>query len=319
MDGIAQTSLMSRLRKRLPAWRRLAGMAIAVAGSIILLQRGWQLVAQGDVVGQALAGGLAAALATALGALPVLFARSLSARCTSSLLGFGAGVMLAATAFSLIVPGLAAAVSLGHDDWSAAVIVGLGVLAGGLLLLGMDRYLPHEHVVDPAEEGTPFDGRLDQGLATGPISPREVRRIWLFVFAICLHNLPEGLAIGVGFAGTDAARGSALAAGIAIQDMPEGLVVALALRSIGIAPLAALGVAAGSGLIEPLGAVLGATLIGLSSAALPWGLALAAGAMLFVISHEVIPESHRKGHERFATMGLMLGFVTMMMLDTALA
>ena len=319
MNGLAQTLMKNAPRKRLTAWRQLAGLLIALAGTALLLQRGWHLVSEGDAVGQALAGGLAAALATTLGAVPVLFARSLSARWTSSLLGFGAGVMLAATAFSLIVPGLAAASSLGHDAGMAAAIVALGILVGGALLLAMDRYLPHEHVTDPAEEGTPFNGRLDQGMAAGSTSPGEVRRIWVFVFAICLHNLPEGLAIGVGFAGTDAARGSALAAGIAIQDIPEGLVVALALRSIGVAPLAALAVAAGSGLIEPLGAVLGATLIGLSSAALPWGLAFAAGAMLFVISHEVIPESHRKGHERFATMGLMLGFVTMMMLDTTLA
>ncbi len=315
MEGILQSLLGGRRRPL----RRLAGLAIALAGTVILIQHGWVLVARGDAVGQALAGGLAAALATTIGAVPVLFARTLSARWTGSLLGFGAGVMLAATAFSLIVPGLAAAEALGHDNWSSAMLMAAGILAGGALLLLMDRYLPHEHVPEPPETLAPDQRGPALDLSAPPISPKEVRRIWLFVFAICLHNLPEGLAIGVGFAGTDVARGSALALGIAIQDMPEGLVVALALRSIGIAPLLALGVAAGSGLIEPLGAVLGATLVGVSAAALPWGLALAAGAMLFVISHEIIPESHRKGHERFATMGLMVGFVAMMMLDTALA
>ena len=314
MEAIFQ----SLLRGRRKPWRRLAGLAIAMAGFIILIQRGWVLVAAGDVVGQALAGGLVAALATTVGAIPVLFARPLSARWTSGLLGFGAGVMMAATAFSLIVPALGAAEALGHGRWSSATIVALGILAGGVLLLLMDRYLPHEQLPEPARTPAPAVRRQMPGLSAPPISPREIRRIWLFVFAICLHNLPEGLAIGAGFAGTDAAGGSTLAAGIAIQDMPEGLVVALALRSIGIAPLTALVVAAGSGLIEPVGAVIGASLIGISAAALPWGLALAAGAMLFVISHEVIPESHRKGHERFATMGLMTGFVAMMMLDTAL-
>lgn len=317
MEGAVQALRKSRPGQRFAPWRRRLGFLIALAGSVILIHRGWQLIVTGDVVGQALLGGLAAALATALGAVPALFAKPLSARWTSSLLGFGAGVMLAATAFSLIVPALASARAQGHDDWTAASIVGLGILLGGVILLAMDRYLPHEHVPDPLDGPAPARGAGDQVGLIG--SAKEIRRIWLFVFAICLHNFPEGLAIGVAFAGTDVGRGAALATGISIQDIPEGLVVALALRSIGISPLGALAAAAGSGLIEPVGAVLGATLIGMSSSFLPWGLALAAGAMIFVISHEVIPESHRKGHERFATTGLMLGFVTMMMLDTALA
>ena len=138
------------------------------------------------------------------------------------------------------------------------------------------------------------------------------------MFAIALHNLPEGLAIGVGYAGNDGLRGNALATGIAIQDVPEGLVVAVALLAAGYKRWIAVGLGMASGLVEPLGAVLGASIIGWSAALLPWGLGFAAGAMLFVISHEIIPESHRKGHEAYATSGLMIGFVLMMLLDTAL-
>ncbi|MNI31588.1 zinc transporter ZupT [compost metagenome] len=133
-----------------------------------------------------------------------------------------------------------------------------------------------------------------------------------------MHNLPEGLAIGVGYAGGDPVAGTALATGIAIQDIPEGLVVAVALLAAGYTRTFAVALGMLSGLVEPLGAVLGAAIVGWSAMLLPWGLGFAAGAMLFVISHEIIPESHRKGHEVYATCGLMLGFVLMMLLDTAL-
>jgi ZIP family zinc transporter len=143
--------------------------------------------------------------------------------------------------------------------------------------------------------------------------------VWLFVFAIALHNLPEGLAIGAGYAGNEGVRANALAIGIAIQDVPEGFVVAAALLAAGYGRAFSVALGVASGLVEPLGAVVGAAVIGHSALLLPWGLGFAAGAMLFVISHEIIPESHRKGHESFATAGLMLGFVLMMILDTALA
>ncbi len=135
----------------------------------------------------------------------------------------------------------------------------------------------------------------------------------------CRCQPPEGLAIGVAAAGTDAVGAQALATGIAIQDVPEGLVVALALSGVGYGRWTSAGLGVLSGLVEPIAAVFGAVLIGVSAGLLPWGLAIAAGAMLFVISHEIIPESHRKGHEAWATSGLVLGFVLMMLLDTALA
>src|SRR5690606_24197700 len=162
-------------------------------------------------------GGMVAALATALGALPVLFSQQLSDRVRDSLFGFGAGVMLAASAFSLVVPGIAAAQAQGAAPLAASLTVGVAVLLGGALLLIFDRALPHEHFIKGVE-----------GAAAA-----RLRRVWLFVFAIALHNLPEGLAIGVAYAGTDVARASALTMGIAIQDIPEGLVVAVALTAVG--------------------------------------------------------------------------------------
>jgi ZIP family zinc transporter len=283
--------------------RQALGIALVLAGVLVLGAQFWQYAANHPVVLQALTGGSIAALATALGTLPIVFSQRLSERTQDTLFGFGAGVMLAASAFSLIIPGIAAARASGAEAWGAGGIVASAILLGGLALLVLDRVLPHEHFIKGVE------GR----------DARALRRTWLFVFAVALHNLPEGLAIGVGFAGGDALRGSALATGIAIQDVPEGLVVAAALLAAGYRRTFAVAIGMASGLVEPLGAVLGAAIVSHSALLLPWGLGFAAGAMLFVISHEIIPESHRKGHEAFATGGLMVGFVLMMLLDTALA
>lgn len=250
----------------------------------------------------ALLGGCVAAAATALGTLPALFIRTIAQRTQDTLFGFGAGVMLAASAFSLALPGIDAARSHGAGPWGAGAIVGASILLGAALLLLLNRVIPHEHFIK-GPEGS---------------SSQRLKRAWLFVFAICLHNLPEGLAIGVGFAGTDPERGLALATGIAIQDIPEGLVVAIALMATGYRRGFSVAVGMASGLVEPIGAVLGASVVVSFPLLLPLGLGFAAGAMLFVVSHEVIPESHRQGHENFATGGLMVGFVLMMILDTAL-
>ncbi|MBT2298970.1 ZIP family metal transporter [Variovorax paradoxus] len=283
--------------------RRWIGIAIVLAGAIVVSHQAFEGMAGNDPrMKGALLGGLVAAFATALGTLPVLFSQRLSQRSYDTLLGFGAGVMLAASSFSLVIPALAAAKAQGANNWGAGGIVGTAILLGALLLFAIDRAVPHEHFVKGAE---------------GP-QARALKRVWLFVLAIVLHNLPEGLAIGVAFAGTDPVGAVALTTGISIQDVPEGMVVALALRSVGHGRLASAGLGALSGLVEPVAAVFGAALIGLSAGLLPWGLAMAAGAMLFVISHEIIPESHRMGHEAYATGGLMLGYVVMMLLDTAL-
>jgi zinc transporter, ZIP family len=259
--------------------------------------------ADNRLIGPALRATALTAAATAVGALPVLALRAVSARAQDTMLGFGAGVMLAASTFSLIVPGLAAGEALTASRWLAGSIVASGILAGAAALLAIDRWLPHEHFIKGVEG----------------MRALAVKRIWLFVFAIALHNLPEGLAVGVGIGQDDSAKGMALATGIALQNLPEGLVVALALRTLGYSALASFGVAAATGLAEPLGGLFGAGLFGLSQALLPFGLAFAAGAMLFVVSHEIIPESHRNGHETRATLGVMIGFVAMMLLDTMLA
>ena len=251
----------------------------------------------------ALLGGGMAALATALGTLPVLMSHQLSQRTHDTMLGFGAGVMLAASSFSLIIPALASAKALGAGSWGAGGLVGGGILVGAMLLMLINRVVPHEHFIKGLE---------------GP-KALAMKRVWLFVLAISLHNLPEGLAIGVAYAGTDPVAALALATGISIQDVPEGMVVALALRSVGYSRLSSAGLGMLSGLVEPIAAVFGVAVISLSASFLPWGLAAAAGAMLYVISHEIIPESHRQGHESFATGGLLMGFVIMMLLDTALA
>ncbi len=250
----------------------------------------------------ALIGGSAGFGATALGAIMAVAFRNISQRTQDIMLGFAAGMMLAASSFSLILPGLAAAREItGSGPFAAATVVsGLGL--GVLLMLGLDRFTPHEH------ESV---GRQ------GPDSDR-INRVWLFVLAITLHNLPEGMAIGVSFAGGDMNVGMPLTTAIAIQDIPEGLAIALALRATGLSAFKAMLVAIGSGLMEPLGSLIG---LGISSGfaiAYPLSLGLAAGAMIFVVSHEVIPETHRNGHQTSATLGLMLGFGVMMFLDTAL-
>jgi zinc transporter, ZIP family len=253
-------------------------------------------------MGMALAGSGVAALATALGAIPALFIRTISTRWEDIMLGFGAGVMAAAASFSLILPGVVAGGEmLGSKPAGAALVAG-GLVLGALFLLLADKAVPHEH---------PGAGRH------GP-DWIKLRRIWLMVFAIALHNFPEGMAIGVGFSGGDTSVGVPLAAAIAIQDIPEGLVVAVALRTLAYAPWQAVAIAALTGLAEPLGAILGVALTSGFAPLYPAGLGFAAGAMIWVVSHEIIPETHRKGHEQAATLGIIGGFVVMMMLDTAL-
>jgi zinc transporter, ZIP family len=292
-----------------PHWRtprRVVGLAIFFAGLALGLQALWQWAgsAANPLLQPALAGGLLAALGTALGTLPALLGGGTSQRTKDALLGFGAGVMLAACSFSLVMPGLAAAESQGASRGGASLIVGLGLLAGAALVMLMQQAL----------QGAQLPGRL----RTDAAGQARLRRVWLFVLAVMLHNVPEGLAIGVAFASGDLQAGRALATGIALQDVPEGLVIALALRGVGYGPVAAVSMGALSGLTEPVAAVAGVMIVSASQALLPWGLALAAGAMLFVIGREIIPESHDQGHSTLATTGLVAGFVVMMMLDTGL-
>lgn len=253
-------------------------------------------------MGQALAGSAVAALATAVGALPALFVRDISARWEAVMLGFGAGVMVAAACFSLILPGIDAGAGMLGSQLAGVLTVAAGLLLGAICLLFADKLVPHEH---------PAAGRH------GP-DWLQLRRVWLMVFAIALHNFPEGMAIGVGFAGGDPSVGIPLAAAIAIQDVPEGLVVAVALRTVAYSRWKAAAAGALTGLAEPIGAVIGVALTSSFAVLYPLGLGFAAGAMIWVVSHEIIPETHRKGHEQAATLGLIGGFIVMMLLDTAL-
>ncbi len=293
-----------RLHVRDHKWSA-AGLAVGLAVVLVLLVQSLARIADGTAAPGlkfALLGGAAGFAATALGALPALVIRAMPQRVEDSLLGLAAGMMLAAAAFSLLLPGLdAGAAILGSQPLGAGVVV-VGMALGVILMLGLDAFTPHEH---------------DK---TGPCGPgyENCGRIWLFVFAIALHNLPEGMAIGVSFAKGDMSVGLPLTTAIALQDIPEGLAVALSLRAAGFARGLSVLVAAASGLLEPIGALLG---VGLSSGlalAYPIGLGLAAGAMIFVVSHEVIPETHRNGHQTPATLGLMTGFAIMMILDTSL-
>jgi ZIP family zinc transporter len=209
--------------------------------------------------------------------------------------------MLAASFFSLLLPGLAyAAADLGSRNW-AVLVISAAVLIGAGTLAYLNRRVPHEHFILGRSGG----------------DPKALRRIWLFVIAITLHNFPEGLAVGVGFGGGDLGKATTLAIGIGLQNVPEGLAVATALVSQNYSRLTAAAIGTATGLVEPIGGLLGVAAVSLFSPLLPWGMGFAAGAMIFVISNEIVPETHRKGHEDRATAGLMVGVVVMMMLDVA--
>ena len=281
------------------------GLGVALVAVVwLLIASIWRVTAgEADAALRlGLLGGLAGFAATAVGALPALFLRDLSNRTEDTMLGLAAGMMLAASSFSLILPGLAAGEQITGSTALGAFTVVAGLGLGVLLMLGLDQFTPHEH-----EHLGPC------GAGCGRVS-----RVWLFVFAITLHNLPEGMAIGVSFSQGDLSVGLPLTSAIAIQDIPEGLAIAMALKAAGLPPLRAVQVAIASGLMEPVGALLGIGLVSGLALAYPIGLGLAAGAMIFVVSHEVIPETHRNGHQTPATIGLMVGFAVMMVLDTTL-
>lgn len=239
-------------------------------------------------------GSVLTGLATGLGGIPVLFPAlsAVSHRFRDELLGFAAGVMLAATVFSLLVPAI---------EYGGVWVALGGVALGALLLDLMDRFIPHKH------------------FEKGPEGPKsKLREIWLFVIAITLHNFPEGLAVGVSFGTGKVSDGITVATAIGIQNIPEGMAVAVSLFGVGYSRARAFFYAFLTGLVEPLGGVLGAGLVSIMYPFLPWGMAIAAGAMLFVISDEIIPETHHGSAARFSTYALIVGFGTMMLLDNLL-
>lgn len=237
-------------------------------------------------------------LMTALGAVPVFFTKNVSQKLLDVMLGFAAGIMLSATCFSLVMP----SIEYGGGDFKAVIITSAGIVLGAFIIDMIDKFSPHEHLIDKRREGV----------------SSSLSQIWLFIIAITIHNFPEGMATGVGFGTENIGDGLALALGIGIQNMPEGLAVALSLMREKYSVKYAFIVAALTGLVEPVGAVLGFGLVNIFKPVLPVVLASAAGAMLFVICDEIIPETHSKGYEREATYGIIFGFVIMMVLDILL-
>lgn len=244
-----------------------------------------------------LAASFLAGTATGVGALPIFFVHDIPKKLLDILLGFAAGVMLAATSFSLIIP----AIEAGGGGITGAGITLIGILAGGMFLDQLDRIFP------------------DTNLLKGPGQNHDnLRRAWLFVTAITVHNFPEGMAVGVAFGSGDINNGMTVALAIGMQNIPEGLAVALPLLREGYSRSKAFLVALASGLVEPVGGILGVTIMRFAAPLLPLGLSFAAGAMLFVISHEIIPETQKGMSSKAATHALMLGFVIMMFLDNVL-
>ena len=259
-------------------------------------------------VEQALIGTLFTWFVTAAGAAAVLFTRHFNQKLMDGMLGLSAGVMIAASFWSLLAP----AIEMSDGDWKPAAI---GFLAGGLCLYAIDKLLPHLHL------------GLDVSQAEGLKTSWE--RSVLLVLAITLHNVPEGLAVGVAFGAaahaTDAVQSQhmilgaiSLAVGIGIQNFPEGLAVAMPLRREGMGRHRAFMFGQASGMVEPIAGVLGAWAVLSMAPLLPYALAFAAGAMIFVVVEELIPESQRNGFSDFATLGALGGFTIMMTLDVAL-
>jgi ZIP family zinc transporter len=248
---------------------------------------------------------------TALGAAIVFVTRTVNRRLLDAMMGFAAGVMIAASFWSLLVPSIEMAEAQGLPTWLPAVV---GFLVGGVFLRFSDAILPHLHVGADVTEA--------EGI------PTSWRRATLLVLAITLHNIPEGLAVGVTFGaaaielevatGATLAGAIALSIGIGLQNFPEGIAVAMPLRGEGISAGKSFWYGQLSGFVEPISAVVGAAAVLAVRPILPYALAFAAGAMIFVVVEELIPESQRHGNTDLATMGAMGGFAVMMFLDVSL-
>ncbi|MBC8379245.1 MAG: ZIP family metal transporter [Planctomycetes bacterium] len=245
---------------------------------------------------------------TALGAATVFLAKDISRKVLDFMLAFAGGVMIAASFWSLLAPGIEMAENQGRIAWIPAAV---GFLLGGAFIRLIDVFLPHLHLGFPMSEA--------EGIHT------HWRRTTLLVLAITLHNIPEGLAVGVAFGAlkyglteTSFAAACALALGIGIQNFPEGLAVSVPIRRAGVSRLKSFWYGQLSGMVEPVAGVIGAAAVIMIEPLLPYALSFAAGAMIFVVVEEVIPESQREGNTDLATYGVMLGFTIMMILDVAL-
>lgn len=261
-----------------------------------------------DPIWQALLATLFTWSVTALGAAMVFFFKHINRQVLDAMLGFAAGVMIAASYWSLLAPAIEMAEGGDLPAWVPATA---GFLLGGAFLWSVDKILPHLHVGYPTSEA--------EGIKT------SWQRSILLVLAITLHNIPEGLAVGVAFGALAAglpsaslAGAMALALGIGIQNFPEGAAVSVPLRREGMSRLKSFVYGQLSGMVEPMAGVVGALAVILMRPILPYALAFAAGAMIFVVVEELIPESQLKSDTNIATVGAMLGFAVMMTLDVAL-
>lgn len=246
-------------------------------------------------------------LATVLGAAMVFFFhKDMSPRTQKVFLGFAAGVMIAASVWSLLLPAMERAEAAGS---SIALPVGGGFILGGLFLMLLDRLLPHLHIGSTEAEGL----------------PAHLKRTTMIVLAVTLHNIPEGMAVGLAFAlaAQDTSQGVlagaiALAIGMGLQNFPEGAAISLPLKSEGISNRKAFLCGSLSGIVEPIFGLLTVLIAGRVSPAMPWILSFAAGAMIYVVVEELIPEAHLGEHSHAGTVSVMLGFVVMMLLDVLL-
>jgi len=247
-------------------------------------------------------------LITALGAAVVFFFKKIDKKVMDGMLGFAAGVMIAASFWSLLAPAISMVEETGGIPWLSPLI---GFLSGGAFLLAVDKLLPHLHRGFPTKEA--------EGIKT------SWQRSILLVLAITLHNIPEGLAVGVAFGAAAAGYPSAtigaaiaLAVGIGIQNFPEGAAVSVPLRREGLSRWKSFMYGQFSGMVEPIAGVLGAIAVIYMRPLLPYALSFAAGAMIYVVAEELIPESQAEKHSDIATIGVMIGFAIMMTLDVAL-
>jgi len=263
--------------------------------SLHWLQQAFIAIAGDNMIWQAVVGGLVITLLNTLGALAVLVWRRPSQAFLDTALGFAAGVMLTASFTSLILPGV---------EYGGILPVLVGIVLGALLLDLADHTVPHVHRI-MGREGRPVDNR-----AWG---------VWLLILAITLHNMPEGLAVGVGFGSGNLPDALALMFAIGVQNIPEGLAVSISALSTGkSASFYAALVGIRAGLVEIPLTIFGAWAVQMAAPLLPYAMGFAAGAMLYVISDEIVPETHRMGHERLATLGTMVGVMVMLYLDVSL-
>ena len=236
--------------------------------------------------------------ATVVGAVAGLLFKRISHKFSDIVLSFAAGIMLAAAILGLVLP------SLEYGGKYGLAVTVAGIFAGALCLNLIDRLVPHLH-------------RL-MGTDTEPHSNADLNKVLLFVLAIAIHNLPEGIAAGVGFGSGDNAGALVIAGGIALQNIPEGMVIIAPMLAAGVSPRKTFICAVFTGLIEVIGTLAGYFAVSISSAVLPFALAFAGGTMLYVISDEMIPETHAHGSERDATYALLVGFAVMLVSDTLL-